>query len=116
MPALRLKKKLQRYDPNQTLIIAPDLREWLPENHLYYFIADIVDDIDLSSIYARYDERRGFPPYEPCKMVKVLVYAYCIGQTSSRQIFRELVENVPFRVLAAGNRPDHLSLPCAARA
>jgi transposase len=110
MPAPVFKKKFQRYDPNQNLIIAPDLREWLPEDHLCYFVSDIVDDLDLSSIYARYDERRGFPPYEPRMMVKILVYAYCIGQTSSRQIFKELLENVPFRVLASGNRPDHRTI------
>lgn len=110
MPASRPKKKFQRYDPDQTLLIAPDLHEWLPDDHLVYFVSDIVDDLDLASIYARYDERRGFPPYEPRMMVKILVYAYCIGQTSSRQIFKELLENVPFRVLAANNRPDHRTI------
>lgn len=110
MPASRPKKKFQRYDPDQTLLIAPDLHEWLPEDHLVYFVSDIVDDLDLAKIYARYDERRGFPPYEPRMMVKILVYAYCIGQTSSRQIFKELLENVPFRVLAANNRPDHRTI------
>lgn len=115
MPAHRPKKKFQRYDPDQNLIIAPDLRDWLPDDHLCYFVSDLVDDLDLSSIYARYDERRGFPPYEPCMMVKVLVYAYCIGRTSSRQIFKALQENVAFRVLAAGNQPDHRTL-CRFRA
>lgn len=110
MPAPISKKKFQRYDPNQNLIIAPDLREWLPDDHLCYFVSEVVDDLDLASIYARYDERRGFPPYEPRMMVKILTYAYCIGQTSSRQIFKELLENVPFRVLAAGNRPDHRTI------
>ena len=110
MPAPRPKKKFQRYDMNQNLIIAPDLRDWLPDDHLCYFVSEVVDDLDLASIYARYDERRGFPPYEPRMMVKILVYAYCIGVTSSRQMFKELVENVPFRVLAAGNRPDHRTI------
>jgi len=110
MPAPRPKKKFQRYDPDQVLLIAPDIREWLPDDHLCHFVSEVVDDLDLASIYARYDERRGFPPYEPRMMVKVLVYAYCIGVTSSRQMFRELMENVPFRVLAAGNRPDHRTI------
>jgi transposase len=83
MPAPHPKKKFQRYDPNQILPIAPNLREWRPEDHLCYFVADIIDDLDLSSIYARYDVLRGSPPYEPRMMVKIIVYAYCIGQTSS---------------------------------
>jgi len=110
MPASRPKKKFQRYDPDQTLLIAHDLRELLTEDHFCYFVSDTVDDLDLTAIYARYDELRGFPPYDPQMMVKILVYAYCTSQTSSRQIFKELVENVPFRVLAAGNRPDHRTI------
>ena len=65
MPASRPKKKFQRYDPDQTLLIAQDLRELLPKDHFCYFVADTVDDLDLSAIYARYDELRGFPPYDP---------------------------------------------------
>lgn len=110
MPAPSPKKKFQRYDPEQTLIIAPNLHDWLPDDHLCYFVSEVVDDLDLASIYARYDERRGFPPYGPRMMIKILVYAYCIGVTSSRQMFKELLENVPFRVLAAGNRPDHRTI------
>ena len=115
MPASRPKKKFQRYDPDQTLLIAPDLHEWLPEDHLCYFVSDVVDDLDLSSIYARYDVLRGSPPYEPRMMVKVIIYAYCIGETSSRQIFKNLLENVAFRVLAANSRPDHRTI-CRFRA
>jgi transposase len=88
MPAPRPKKKFQRYDPDQVLLIAPDIREWLPDDHLCYFVSEVVDDLDLASIYARYDERRGFPPYEPRMMVKILVYAYCIGVTSSSRCSR----------------------------
>ena len=90
MPAPRPKKKFQRYDMNQNLIIAPDLRDWLPDDHLCYFVSEVVDDLDLASIYARYDELRGFPPYDPRMMVTVIVYSYCIGVTSSRQIFQAL--------------------------
>jgi transposase len=115
MPASRPKKKFQRYDPDQTLLIAPDLHEWLPDDHLCYFVSDIIDDLDLSSIYARYDVLRGSPPYEPRMMVKVIVYSYCIGDTSSRQIFKNLLENVAFRVLAANSRPDHRTI-CRFRA
>ena len=110
MPDSRPKKKFQRYDPDQTLLIAQDLRELLPKDHFCYFVADTVDDLDLSSIYARYDEPRGFPPYDPKMMVNIIVYAYCIGETSSRRIFQALQENIAFLVLAAGNQPDHRTI------
>lgn len=115
MPASRPKKKFQRYDPDQTLLVAPNMHEWLPQNHLCYFVADTVDGLDLSLFYARYDEPRGSPPYHPRMMVKIFVYAYCLGVTSSRQIFQALLENVAFRVLAAGSRPDHRTI-CRFRA
>ena len=110
MPASRPKKKFQRYDPDQTLLIAQDLRELLPKDHFCYFVADTVGDLDLSAIYARYDELRGFPPYDPGMMVTIIVYAYCIGETSSRRIFQALQENIAFRVIAAGNQPDHRTI------
>ena len=83
------------------------LQEWLPEGHLAYFISDVVDLLDLSEITARYGrERRGGPPYNPTMMVKVLLYAYCIGVPSSRRIATRLHEDIVFRVLAANNTPD----------
>ena len=110
MPASRPKKKFQRYDPDQTLLIAQDLRELLPKDHFCNFVADTVDDLDLSTIYARYDEPRGFPPYDPRMMVTIIIYAYCIGETSSRRIFQALQENIAFRVLAAGNCQIHRTI------
>ena len=115
MPASRPKKKFQRYDPDQILLIAPNMHEWLPQNHLCYFVSDTVDGLDLSLFYARYDEPRGSPPYDPRMMVKIIVFAYCLGVTSSRQIFQALLENIAFRVLAAGSRPDHRTI-CRFRA
>lgn len=83
------------------------LQEWLPEGHLAYFISDVVDQLDLSEITARYEqERRGGPPYNPKMMVKVLLYAYCVGVPSSRRIATRLHEGIAFRVLAANNTPD----------
>ena len=110
MPAPISKKKFQRYDPDQTLLIPQDMRELLPKDHFCFFVADTVDDLDLSSIYARYDVLRGFPPYDPKMMVTIIIYSYCIGETSSRRIFQALQENIAFRVLAAGNQPDHRTI------
>ena len=95
------------YDPNQQLLLPQALQEWLPEDHLTYFISDVVDQLDLSEITARYEgERRGGPPYHPLMMVKVLLYAYCVGVPSSRRIAQRLHEDIAFRVLAANNTPD----------
>ncbi len=93
--------------PEQDLLLPPSLRDWLPEDHLAFFVSDLIDQLDLSAITTVYeDEERGYPPYHPVMLTKVLVYAYCVGVFSSRKIQRRLVEDVAFRVLAAGNAPD----------
>jgi transposase len=92
--------------PEQALLLPPSLREWLPDDHLAYFMGDLVDLLDLSAILAAYEaEERGYPPHHPVMLTKVLVYAYCVGVFSSRKIQRRRLENIPFRVLAAGNEP-----------
>src|SRR5713101_2467996 len=102
-----MAKTYRPYVPEQDLLLPPSLRDWLPEDHLAFFVSDLVDHLDLSAITAVYeDEERGYPPYHPVMMTKVLVYAYCVGVFSSRRIQRRLVEDVAFRVLAAGNQPD----------
>lgn len=100
-------KTYRPYVPEQDLLLPPSLRDWLPEDHLAFFVSDLIDHLDLSAITAMYeDEERGYPPYHPVMLTKVLVYAYCVGVFSSRRIQRRLVEDVAFRVLAAGNEPD----------
>ena len=102
-----MSKTYLLYDPDQQLLLPQALQEWLPEDHLSYFISDIVDQLDISEITARYEqERRGGPPYNPRMMVKVLLYGYCIGVASSRRIAQRLHEDIAFRVLAANNTPD----------
>jgi transposase len=102
-----MAKTYRPYVPEQDLLLPPSLRDWLPEGHLAYFVSDLIDQLDLSAITKAYeDEERGYPPYHPVMLTKVLVYAYCVGVFSSRKIQRRLLEDVPFRVLAAGNQPD----------
>ena len=102
-----MRKSYRPYDPDQQLLLPAALQQWLPEDHLAYFISDVVDQLDLSEITARYErERRGGPPYHPRMMVKVLLYGYCVGVASSRRIAQRLVEDIAFRVLAANNTPD----------
>ena len=102
-----MSKSYLPYDPDQPLLLPQALRQWLPEDHRAYFISDVVDQLDLSEITDRYQrERRGGPPYNPRMMVKVLLYAYCVGVPSSRRMARRLHEDIAFRVLAANNTPD----------
>jgi len=102
-----MAKTFRSYVPEQDLLLPPSLRDWLSEDHLAYFVSDLIDQLDLSAITAVYeDEERGYPPYHPVMLTKVLVYAYCVGVFSSRKIQRRLLEDVAFRVLAAGNEPD----------
>jgi transposase len=100
-------KEYRPYHPDQLLLLPPSLHDWLPDDHLAYFVSDLVDSFDLSAIESAYeDEARGAPPYHPAMMVKLLVYGYCTGVYSSRRIARHVEEDVAFRVLAAGNAPD----------
>jgi transposase len=100
-------KSYRPYYPDEDLLLPPSLREWLPENHLAYFVSDVIDQLDLSAMDEVYgNERRGQPPYDPRMMTKLLVYGYCVGVFSSRRIERRLVEDIAFRVLAADNQPN----------
>jgi transposase len=93
------------------LLLPPSLLDWLPEGHLAHFILDVVEQLDLSNIYASYKgDGRGQPPYEPRMMTALLFYAYCTGVPSSRQIEKRTHEDVAFRVIAANRHPDHDSI------
>ena len=91
-----MSKTYLPYEPDQQLLLPAALQEWLPDDHLAYFISDVVDQLDMSEVTARYErERRGGPPYHPRMMVKVLLYGYCVGVASSRRIAQRLHET-PF--------------------
>lgn len=93
-----MSKSYRPYEPGQLLLMPPTLNEWLPEGHLAYFVSDVVEALDLRAILSVYEaEERGYPPYHPVMMTKVMVYGYCIGVASSRKIERRLIEDVAFR-------------------
>ena len=97
--------------PNQSLLFPPCPRDWLPEGHLAFFIADTVAALDLQAFYERYEgDGRRNQPFDPQMMVSVLLYAYATGTFSSRRIARKLEEDVAYRVLAAGNFPAHRTI------
>jgi transposase len=98
-------------DRDQELLLPPSLREWLPEDHLAWFVLDAVAELDLEPFYAGY--RRdgwGAAAHDPEMMVALLVYAYAIGERSSRAIERRCREDVAFRVIAANQIPDHATI------
>ena len=99
------------YHPEQSLLLPPSPRDWLPEKHLAYFVAETIDALNLRQFYKPYEgDGRRKQPFDPAMMLKVLVYAYATGTYSSRKIARKLHEDVAFRVLAAENFPAHRTI------
>ena len=95
-----------RGDRDQALLLPPDLRDWLPEGHLAWFILDVVDQLDLAPFYrAHRADGHGHPAYDPKTLLGVLLDAYCIGVRSSRQIERRCTEDIAFRVWPATRPP-----------
>jgi transposase len=96
------------YEPDKPLELAPDIRKWLPPNHLALFISDVVDTLDLGEITKDYLHLQGgHPAYHPAMMLKLLFYGYCVGIRSSRRIEQKTHEDVAFRVLSCDSHPDH---------
>jgi len=100
------------YDLDQQYLLPPSLKDWLPAGHLVFFVSDVVDSLDLSAILCEYekDELRGRPGYDPAMLAKLLLYGYTQGTTSSRKLERSTYEEVPYRVLAGNQHPDHDSI------
>src|SRR5487761_693159 len=110
-PSCVTEKTFRHYDQSQQFLIPPSLDDWLPDDHEARFISEAVDDLlDLSLIYASYATADGAPPYDPSMMLKILLYGYSIGVTSSRKIERCCVTDVGFRFLSANQTPDYRSI------
>src|SRR4051795_6574046 len=107
-----VEKTFRPYDPDQVLLMAPVLRDWVPDGDLAHFVSDLVDSgaLDLSGIYADYNEERGYPPYDPRLMVKLLIYGYAVAITSSRKLERATYRDVAVRMLCADQHPDFRSI------
>jgi len=106
------EKTFRSYDPDQVLLISPVLSEWVPEGDLAHFVSDLVETgvLDLSGIYASYEGERGFPPYDPRLMVKLLLYGYANGVMSSRKLEAATHRDVAVRMLCADQHPDYRSI------
>jgi transposase len=98
-------------DRDQLWLMPPSLADWLPEDHLAWFVLDVVAELDLNEFYVNLrEDGRGGASYDPAVILAVLLYAYCVGERSSRRIERRLVEDVAFRVVGANQQPDHATL------
>ena len=106
------EKTFRVYDPDQVLLMAPSLQDWISEGDLAHLVSDLVESgaLDLSAIYASYEEERGFPPYDPRLMLKLLIYGYANGVTSSRKLERATYRDVAVRMLCADQHPDYRSI------
>jgi transposase len=109
---LSMGKSFLPDDVNQSLLFPPSLHDWLPEGHLARFLVDVVSALDLSAIFASYEEKdgRGQSAYAPAMMVRVLLYGYATGVYSSRKLEAKTYDDVAFRYLSADAHPDHDTL------
>jgi len=104
-----MSKTFRPWNPEQTLLLPPSPVDWLPENHLVFFLLDLAAELDLGEIHAYYGQKdpRGEKAYDPRMMVVLLLYAYCVGLPSSRKIEKACWEDAAFRVLTGNQQPDH---------
>ena len=104
-----MAKRFRTCDLDQPYLLPPSLQDWLPSDHLARFVADVTAQLDLQALYADYarQDGRGLAAYHPLMMTRLLLYAYCLGQSSSRRIEKATYDDLGFRYLAADQHPDH---------
>ncbi len=102
-------KRFRTCSLDQPYLLAPSLQDWLPPHHLARFVAEVVEELDLGAIYAGYERKdgRGLAADHPAMLTRVLLYAYCVGMTSSRRIEKATYADVAVRFLAADRHADH---------
>src|ERR687894_987524 len=98
-------------DRDQELLLPPSLKEWLPEDHLAWFVLEAVGELDLDAFYAAYrQDGWGRAAHDPAMMVALLIYAYATGVRTSRGVERHCFDDVAFRVITANQAPDHATI------
>lgn len=106
-----VNKTFRVYDQGQPMLLPPDLQDWLAVEHPARMVDDLVEHgLDLSAIYAGYTEVRGAPPYDPRLMLKILIYGYSHGVTSSRALERRCQDDIALRFLTAQAAPDFVAI------
>ena len=102
-----MSKTFRPWDVDQAWLLPPSVQDFVPARHVAHFVRETVrSDLDLSAIFASYEEERGYPPYHPAMMVALLLYGYSRGVYSSRQLERACEERVDFMAVTGMNRPD----------
>jgi transposase len=110
-PKPPVEKTFRTYDQDQPMLLAPDIRDWLAAGHPARWVDALVEDgLDLSPIYDDYTEVRGGPPYDPRLMVKILIYGYSHGITSSRALERRCHDDIAYGFLTAQQVPDFVAI------
>ena len=110
-PRRPVDKTFRTYDQDQPMLLAPDLRDWLAAEHPARWVDALVEDgLDLSPIYDDYTDVRGGPPYDPRLMVKILIYGYSHGITSSRALERRCHDDIAYGFLTAQQAPDFVAI------
>jgi transposase len=107
LPAATMSKQFRPWNPDQPFLFPPAPRDWLPDNHLVYFLLDAVPQMGLQPILQPYQaEQRGQPPYHPMMLVTLLLYGYATGTFSSRRLMARCETDVAFRVIVGEDIPD----------
>ena len=102
-----MSKQFRPWNPDQSFLFPPSPRDWLPENHLVYFLLDVVPQMNLQPILQPYQaEERGQPPYHPTMLTTLLLYGYATGPFSSRRLMSRCETDAAFRVVVGDDIPD----------
>lgn len=102
-----MSKQFRPWNPDQSFLFPPSPRDWLPENHLVYFLLDVIPQMDLQPILRPYQlEERGQPPFHPAMLVTLLLYGYATGIFSSRRLMARCETDAAFRVIVGDDIPD----------
>jgi len=104
-----MSKNYRRWTPTQAHLLPLNPMDWLPEDHLSYFLLDLTESLDLKRIEAKYQRKdgRGTRPYHPRMMTALLLYGYCVGMASSRRLEKATYEDIAVRAIVGENHPDH---------
>ena len=104
-----MAKRFRPYSLEQDYLLPPSIKDWLPDGHLARFIGDVTQEMDLKPLLSRYrnGDGRGLSAYNPVMMLRLILYGYCVGKRSSRQLEKATYDEVPFRYLAGNQHPDH---------
>jgi len=102
-----MSKTYRPWNPDQSWLLPPSPRDWLPDDDLVFFVLDVVKDLNISAIQRKYEaEKRGFPPFHPRMMTTLLLYSYTQGVFSSRRIMKRCERDAAWRVIVQADVPD----------